>query len=94
VEESEEIRRVVERWTRAMAEGDKECLERLSEHDGTLIVGTDPAEWWRGRETRAVWGRQIEELRGVFSGSSTATGRSCRCTGHSRGRRSRPSGDR
>jgi class 3 adenylate cyclase/ketosteroid isomerase-like protein len=67
VEESEEIRRVVERWTRAMAEGDKECLERLSEHDGTLIVGTDPAEWWRGRETRAVWGRQIEELRGVFS---------------------------
>jgi class 3 adenylate cyclase/ketosteroid isomerase-like protein len=67
VEKSEEIRRVIERWTRAIAEGDAECLERLSRHDGTLIVGTDPAEWWRGRETRAVWGRQIEELRGVFS---------------------------
>jgi class 3 adenylate cyclase/ketosteroid isomerase-like protein len=67
VEASEEIRRVIERWTRAIAEGDEECLERLSEHDGTLIVGTDPAEWWRGPETRAVWGRQIEELRGVFS---------------------------
>ena len=34
---------------------------------GSSIVGSDPAEWWRGRETRAVWGRQIEELRGVFS---------------------------
>jgi class 3 adenylate cyclase/ketosteroid isomerase-like protein len=67
VEPSEEIRRVIDRWTRAIAEGDAECLERLSEHAGTLIVGTDPAEWWRGRETRAVWGRQIEELRGVFS---------------------------
>jgi adenylate cyclase len=67
VEPSEEIRRVIDRWTRAIAEGDVECLERLSEHPGTLIVGTDPAEWWRGYETRAVWGRQIEELQGVFS---------------------------
>jgi class 3 adenylate cyclase/ketosteroid isomerase-like protein len=67
VEPSEEIRRVIDRWTKAIAEGDAECLERLSEHAGTLIVGTDPAEWWRGRETRAIWGRQIEELQGVFS---------------------------
>ena len=67
MEPSEEIRRVIDRWTRAIAEGDQECLARLSEHPGSLIVGTDPAEWWRGHETRAVWGRQIEELRGVFS---------------------------
>ena len=67
MEPSEEIKRVVARWTKAIADGDKECLDRLSEHDGTLIVGTDPAEWWRGPETRAVWGQQIEELRGVFS---------------------------
>ena len=67
MEPSEEIRRVIARWTRAIADGDEECLTRLSEHEGTLIVGTDPAEWWRGPETRAVWGRQIEELRGVFS---------------------------
>jgi len=67
VERSEEIRRVIERWTRAIADGDEDCLERLSTHDGTLLIGTDPAEWWRGAETRAVWGRQIEELRGVFS---------------------------
>ena len=67
MEPSEEIRRVIDRWTRAIAEGDQECLARLSEHPGSLIVGTDPAEWWRGHETRAAWGRQIEELRGVFS---------------------------
>ena len=67
MEPSEEIKRVVARWTKAIADGDKECLARLSEHDGTLLVGTDPAEWWRGPETRAVWGQQIEELRGAFS---------------------------
>jgi adenylate cyclase len=68
VEPSEEIRRVIDRFTRAIAEGDSEsALGRLSEHPGTLIVGTDPAEWWRGPETRAVWGCQIEELLGEFS---------------------------
>ena len=68
MEPSEEIRRIIDRYTRAIAEADSESvLERLSEHPRTLIVGSDPAEWWRGRETRAVWGRQIEELRGAFS---------------------------
>jgi len=63
VEPSEEIRRIVQRWTLAIAEGDADAaLGRLSEHPGTLIVGTDPDEWWVGRETRAIWGRQIEEL--------------------------------
>jgi class 3 adenylate cyclase/ketosteroid isomerase-like protein len=67
VEQSEEIRRVIERLTKAIAEGDSESvLGRLSDHPGTLIVGSDPAEWWRGHETRAVWGRQIEEFDGSF----------------------------
>ena len=49
MEPSEEIRRVVERFGKAIAEGDKEsALGRLSEHPGTLIIGSDPAEWWRG----------------------------------------------
>ena len=52
---------------KAIAEGDKEsALGRLSDHPGTLIIGSDPAEWWRGHETRAVWGRQIEEFDGSF----------------------------
>jgi class 3 adenylate cyclase len=67
MEPSEEIRRIIDRLTKAIAEGDSESvLGRLSDHPGTLIVGSDPAEWWRGHETRAVWGRQIEEFDGSF----------------------------
>jgi adenylate cyclase len=67
VEPSEEIRRIIDRLTKAVADGDSESvLARLSDHPGTLIVGSDPAEWWRGHETRAVWGRQIEEFGGSF----------------------------
>jgi adenylate cyclase len=63
VEQSEEIRRVIERWTRAHSEGDHEsALERLSEHPGTLMIGNDPNEWWHGDEARAIWARQLEEL--------------------------------
>jgi len=63
VEPSEEIRRVIERWTQAVSDGDHEAaLERLSEHPGTLIIGNDPDEWWHGGEARAIWARQLEEL--------------------------------
>jgi class 3 adenylate cyclase/ketosteroid isomerase-like protein len=67
MEPSEEIRRVVERWMTAIAEGDADAtLGRLSEHAGTLVIGTDPAEWYLGQEAHVVWGRQIEEL-GAYS---------------------------
>lgn len=60
-----EIRRIIERLTKAIAEGDGEsALGRLSDHPGLLAIGADPAEWWRGREARAVWARQLEELGG------------------------------
>ncbi len=63
VEPSEEIRRVIERWTRAIADGDADSvLGRLSNEGGTLVIGTDPAEWWRGAEAHAVWSRQIQEI--------------------------------
>jgi class 3 adenylate cyclase len=66
VEPSEEIRRVVERFTRATAEGDHEAaLARLSEHAGTLIIGNDPDEWWHGDAAHAIWQRQLEEI-GAF----------------------------
>jgi class 3 adenylate cyclase len=66
VEPSEEIRRIVDRWTKSIAEGDGDSiLARLSEHEGTLIVGTDPAEYWHGQEAHDIWSRQIEEL-GTF----------------------------
>ena len=66
MEPSEEIRRVIHRWMIAISEGNADAaLGRLSEHPGTLTIGTDPAEWWHGQETRAIRGRQIEEL-GTF----------------------------
>ena len=53
VERSEEIRRVIERWTKAVSEGDHDsALGRLSEHPGTLMIGNDPNEWWHGEEAR------------------------------------------
>src|SRR5262249_24919322 len=63
VEPSEEIRRIIERWSRAVSEGDHgSALERLSELPGTHIIGIDPGEWWHGDEARAIWARQLEEL--------------------------------
>ena len=54
---------MVERWSKAVSEGDAEsALARLSEHPGTLVIGSDLAEWWHGPEARAIWARQIEEL--------------------------------
>jgi class 3 adenylate cyclase len=64
MERSEEIRRVVERWLAAVAAGDTGAvLARLSEHSGTVFIGTDPNEWWVG-DARLVVGRQIEETGG------------------------------
>jgi adenylate cyclase len=63
MEQSEEIRRVIERWTKAVSEGDHDsALGRLSEHPGTLMIGNDPNEWWHGEEARAIWEHQLEEL--------------------------------
>jgi class 3 adenylate cyclase len=70
MEASEEIRRVIERWTQASARGGDEPLARLSEHPGTLMIGTDPAEWWRGRAAQTIWARQIREI-GPFPVTAT-----------------------
>jgi hypothetical protein len=67
VEPSEEIRRVIQRWMSAMADDDDSALGRLSEHPGALMIGTDPAEWWRGEEIRAIWARQLEEVGAPFA---------------------------
>jgi len=65
MEQSEEIRRIVHRWMIAISQSDAEAaLGRLSEHPGALTIGTDLAEWWRGKKSRLIWGRQIEELGG------------------------------
>lgn len=66
MEQSEEIRRVIDRWMKVISEGDnKIALARLSEHPGTLVIGTDEAEWWQGGAAHAIWAQQLEEL-GTF----------------------------
>lgn len=63
MERSEEIRRVVERWTAANAAGDNDAaLSRLSGEPGTLVIGTDAAEWWTGADARTLWARQLLEV--------------------------------
>ena len=63
MESSEEIRRIIERWTRAHSEGDREsALQLWSDLPDTLIIGNDADEWWHGDEGRAIWARQLEEL--------------------------------
>jgi len=65
MEPSEEIRRVMERWLGAISEGDAAAvMGRVSDHEGMLTIGTDPAEWWRGEGGRLVWRHQIEESGG------------------------------
>lgn len=65
MEPSEEIRRVVHRWMVAITESDGDAVVgRVSENPGALTIGTDPAEWWHGQETRAIWARQLEETGG------------------------------
>jgi class 3 adenylate cyclase len=62
MEPSEEIRRVIERWIAGISAADGDAvLARVSEHPGTLLIGTDANEWWQGEEVR-VFGRQLEEM--------------------------------
>jgi adenylate cyclase len=65
MERSEEICRVVERWLSAESVGDRDAaVARVSEHPGTVLIGTDPNEWWQGDEALRVFGRQLEESGG------------------------------
>ena len=81
MERSEEIQRIVERFTKATVAGDHEAaLGRLSEHAGTLIIGNDPGEWWHGDEARAIWQRQLEEIGGFPVVTYEVEAHACRGT--------------
>ena len=56
---------MVERWLIAVAAGDgDEVLSRVSEHPGTVWIGTDPNEWLRGEDVHRLGARQFEESGG------------------------------
>src|SRR4029450_10717699 len=65
MEPSEEIRRALARWTKAIEAGNGAAfLGRLSGDAGTSMIGTDPAEFWIGGESRALWAQQMQETGG------------------------------
>ena len=58
------IRELVERYAEAVRVGDLDAVgELIDDGDEVLIIGTDPNEWWRGRETvLAVYRAQQAEM--------------------------------
>src|SRR5579885_2478973 len=65
MESSEEIRRVVDRLLTSARAGDADSfIGKISEHPGSLVVGTDAEEWWHP-DAAPVWRRQLEETGGL-----------------------------
>lgn len=60
----------------AMTSGDPEAVVKLlAEGDGVLGIGSDPAEWWEGREEVARATRvQVPEMQGIGFESTRASG--------------------
>lgn len=58
------IRTLVERYAEAVRVGDLATVETLiDDGDDVLVIGTDPEEWWKGRETViAVYRAQQAEM--------------------------------
>ena len=46
------IQALVERYAEAVRVGDLDTVEQLiDDGDDVLVIGTDPEEWWKGRDT-------------------------------------------
>lgn len=68
MEPSAEIRDITLRFYQALSKGDMPVIERLfSRHDGVVLIGTDPAEWWTDHAAiTRVFKAQMEEMGGGF----------------------------
>ena len=65
MEPSDEVRRVLERWFAAARDGDSDGFtSRLSKDPGSLTVGTDEAEWYRGDAVHRIARAQMDDLGG------------------------------
>jgi ketosteroid isomerase-like protein len=67
MEKSEEIKALMQQLYEAMGRGDVEGFENhVSRSGGTLVIGTDPKEWWSGyEEIHRVFSQQIKEMGGT-----------------------------
>lgn len=68
MEESAEVKSVATRYFDAIRNGDTGFMERfVSRDDSTLLIGTDPNEWWTGYERIVgIWKAQFEAMGGSF----------------------------
>jgi len=66
MQQSAEIREAYVRLCEAAARGDLAGIERVtSRQAGTLMIGTDPNEWWIGYDQIVqVWQAQVEAMGG------------------------------
>src|SRR5579862_9499 len=65
MERSEELVRVTERWLAAIGGADRDAVgARMSEHQGIVLIGTDPNEWWEGPKASLVFKRQLAQAGG------------------------------
>ena len=66
MQSSNEIKAVVQQFYAAMASGKATEFEKLlSREAGTLVIGTDPREWWSGYDVIShFYGLQIVEMGG------------------------------
>ena len=66
MEESAEVRAVAMHYFDAICRGDTRYLEQfVSREEGTLLIGTDPNEWWVGHERIiGTWKEQFEAVGG------------------------------
>ena len=62
MQESQELRGVIEGMYAAMMEGNADWVaQALSDSDVTLAIGSDPGEWWEGGPTvRRMWAAQLQ----------------------------------
>ena len=67
MEPSTELKNVVLRFYAAISSGDVAALERImSRENDTLVIGTDPSEWWQGYATiTKMYRTQLQEMGGV-----------------------------
>ncbi|MDQ3930109.1 MAG: nuclear transport factor 2 family protein [Chloroflexota bacterium] len=68
MEESAEVREIAMHYFDAMCRGDTPYLEQfVSRDDSTLLIGTDPNEWWTGYDRiMGIWKAQLEAMGGSF----------------------------
>ncbi len=64
IRESPELTAVTRRWLKAFSEADARAMANLyMKADMVRYIGTDPAEWWKGRELEAALPSHLAQIK-------------------------------